>query len=174
MSDEDERPQPVPVASKRFGSVWGKTKRKAPALTTVVLKNLPESCTNGLVLELLAEVGLEGQVDFVYVPTDFRNFAAFGYAFLNFVSHEDAVLAMARLSGRSAGADASLEVSWSAEHQGFAVHVRRYRNSPVMHPSVPELYKPVIFKDGVQLPFPEPTKRIKEPRLRRGAPAERQ
>lgn len=96
------------------------------------------------------------------------------YAFLNFVSHEDAVLAMARLSGRSAGADASLEVSWSAEHQGFAVHVRRYRNSPVMHPSVPELYKPVIFKDGVQLPFPEPTKRIKEPRLRRGAPAERQ
>lgn len=173
MSDEDERPRPVPEA-KRFGSVWGKTKRRAPAMTTVVLRNLPESCTNELVLELLAEVGLERQVDFIYVPTDFRNFAAFGYAFLNFVSQEQAVLAMTRLSGRAAGGAASLEACWSAEHQGYAVHVRRYRNSPVMHPSVPEQYKPVIFKDGLQLPFPEPTKRIKEPRLRRGAPAERQ
>ena len=29
-------------------------------------------------------------------------------------------------------------------------HVERYKNSPVMHKSVPDEYKPVIFADGVR------------------------
>merc|ERR1712070_95686 len=150
----------------------GKHKRRTPAHTSVVVKNLPECCTNAMVLEVLAEAGLTGQYDFLYVPTDFRNFSAFGYAFVNFVCHEQAQLAMTRLSGLEF-AGSALEVSWCAEHQGYAVHVRRYRNSPVMHASVPESYKPMIFKNGVQQIFPAPTKKIKEPRLRRGVPLER-
>jgi RNA recognition motif-containing protein len=166
---------PVSVeAPKKFtASIWGKQKRKAPGHTSVVLKNLPELCTNAVVLELLAEAGLAGQYDFLYVPTDFRNFSAFGYAFVNFVCHEQAQLAITRLSGLEF-AGSTLEASWCAEHQGYAVHVRRYRNSPVMHASVPKDYKPMIFKSGVQQTFPAPTKKIKEPRLRRGAPGERQ
>jgi len=166
---------PVSVeAPKKFTvSIWGKQKRKAPSHTSVVLKNLPERCTNAEVLELLAKAGFTGQYDFLYVPTDFRNFSAFGYAFVNFVSHEQAQLAFTRLAGLEF-AGSALEVSWCAEHQGYAVHVRRYRNSPVMHPSVPEFYKPLIFKNGVQQSFPAPTKKIKEPRLRRGAPVLRQ
>jgi len=153
-------------------SIWGKQKRKAPAHTSVVLKNLPENCTNAVVLELLAEAGLTGQYDFLYVPTDFRNFSAFGYCFVNFLSHEQATFAITRLSQLEI-AGTALEASWCADHQGYAVHVRRYRNSPVMHASVPEAYKPMIFKNGVQQSFPAPTKKIKEPRLRRGAPVER-
>ena len=42
-------------------------------------------------------------------------------------------------------------------------HVERYRNSPVMHRSVPDQYKPVIFKDGVRKPFPRATKKVKAP-----------
>eukprot|EP00439_Symbiodinium_sp_Y106_P038344 s1688_g4.t1 len=38
-------------------------------------------------------------------------------------------------------------------------HVERYRNSPVMHRSVPDEYKPVIFKNGVRKKFPRPTKK---------------
>ena len=42
-------------------------------------------------------------------------------------------------------------------------HVERYRNSPVMHRSVPDEYKPVIFKNGVRKNFPRPTKKVKAP-----------
>lgn len=55
------------------------------------------------------------------------------------------------------------EVSWSGPHQGFKAHVERYRNSPVMHKSVPDHYKPVIFKNGVRKTFPKPTKKVKAP-----------
>jgi hypothetical protein len=126
-----------------------------------------------MVLELLAEAGLADQCDFLYVPTDFRNFSAFGYGFVNLLTNELAQLAITRLSGLTL-AGTALEAGWCADHQGYAVHVRRYRNSPVMHASVPEAYKPMIFKNGVQQSFPAPTKKIKEPRLRRGALAERE
>lgn len=167
---------PVSVeAPKKFtASIWGKQKRKAPTRTSVVLKNLPERCTNAMVLELLAQAGLTGQYDFLYVPTDFRDYTAFGYAFVNFVCPEQAQVAIDRLSGFEFVGTA-LEVIWCADHQGYAVHVRRYRNSPVMHATVPESYKPMLFKNGVQQSFPAPTKKIKEPRLRRGTtPSERQ
>ena len=39
------------------------------------------------------------------------------------------------------------EVKLSGPHQGFQAHVDRYRNSPVMHRSVPDEYKPMIFKE---------------------------
>ena len=42
-------------------------------------------------------------------------------------------------------------------------HVERYRNSPVMHRSVPDEYEPVIFKNGVRKNFPRPTKKVKAP-----------
>ena len=57
------------------------------------------------------------------------------------------------------------QVKWSGPLQGFEAHVQRYRNSPVMHKSVPEKYKPVIFKDGQQRAFPEPNRRIKAPSM---------
>jgi len=166
-------PVSVPAAKKFTASIWGKQKRKAPTHTSVVLKNLPDRCTNAMVLELLAQAGLTGQYDFLYVPTDFRDYTAFGYAFVNFMCPQQAQIAIERLSGFEF-AGTALEVIYCADHQGYAVHVRRYRNSPVMHTTVPEMYKPMIFKNGVQQSFPAPTKKIKEPRLRRGAPMDRQ
>ena len=55
------------------------------------------------------------------------------------------------------------QVSWSPK-QGFKVHVDRYKNSPVMHKSVPDEYKPVIFANGVKKRFPAPTIRIQHPK----------
>jgi RNA recognition motif-containing protein len=154
--------------------VWGSKGKvkKGNSYTTIVIKNLPEKCTNALVLELLNKSGFEAQYDFVYVPTDFRNYSAFGYAFVNLVSHQMAELVIEQLDGVVAwNQTAPLDVDWSMPHQGYAVHVRRYQNSPVMHTAVPQEYKPMIFRHGVQQKFPEPTKKIKEPRLRRGVVA---
>lgn len=55
----------------------------------------------------------------------------------------------------------------SGPHQGREAHVERYRNSPVMHPSVPEPYKPIILQGGERIPFPAPTKMPKAPRNRK-------
>ena len=51
----------------------------------------------------------------------------------------------------------------SFECRAVQAHVERYRNSPVMHRSVPDEYKPVIFKNGVRKNFPRPTKKVKAP-----------
>jgi len=62
-----------------------------------------------------------------------------------------------------------MEVCWSMPHQGLDLQIRRFQNSPVMHPSVPDEIKPMLFTDGVRSPFPEPTKQLREPRARRPA-----
>lgn len=163
----------VETEKTRFvGSVWGSKKKnkKEQTYTTIVIKNLPEKCTNGMIVELLDASGFAGQYDFLYAPTDFRNYSAFGYAFVNMISHEVGEAAIQLIDGITAwNGNVPLAVDWSQPHQGYGVHVRRYQNSPVMHPQVPEEYKPMIFRGGVQQKFPAPTKRIKEPRLRRGA-----
>lgn len=46
-------------------------------------------------------------------------------------------------------------------------HIERYRNSSVMHHSVPEEFKPVLFENGKQIPFPKLSKAPKAPQIRR-------
>merc|ERR1711924_370716 len=56
------------------------------------------------------------------------------------------------------------EVGWSNKHQGLAEQIRRYRNSPVMHDSVPDEYKPMLFRKGIRQDFPAPTQMLKRPK----------
>merc|ERR1711959_365651 len=53
------------------------------------------------------------------------------------------------------------DVCWGDPLQGLEAHVERYRNSPVMHQSVPDEYKPAVFVNGIRSTFPSPTKRIR-------------
>jgi len=54
-------------------------------------------------------------------------------------------------------------------HQGLPAHIDRYRNSPVMHESVEDEYKPAVFSPGTgdRAVFPPPTKKLRVPRIRR-------
>lgn len=56
-------------------------------------------------------------------------------------------------------------VAWNDKQQGLPALVERYRNSPVMHASVPEECKPVIISDGRRAPFPAPTQKVKAPKI---------
>lgn len=88
---------------------------------------------------------------------------------MNFTTEENATQFMEHFQGFSdwnTPSKKSCEVTLSNELQGFDAHVERYRSSPVMHESVPDEFKPVIFADGVRIEFPPPTKPIKQPRLR--------
>lgn len=140
------------------------------ARTTILVKNLPSTETTETLVELLNSEGFAGCFDFAYVPFDFSKERAFGYAFVNFCSPDDACDAMEQLHGNAAWAapgQESLNVQWSDPHQGLQCQVARYRDSPVLHPSVPANLRPMLFEDGVRKDFPQATKAVKAPRSRR-------
>mmetsp|Transcript_70132 Transcript_70132/g.226980 ORF Transcript_70132/g.226980 Transcript_70132/m.226980 type:complete len:409 (+) Transcript_70132:78-1304(+) len=142
--------------------------------TTVLLRNVPSTFTRAALLELLEDEGFEGTYDFVYMPMDFGSKVCLGYAFVNFASHCDAQRCWEIFDGLSDWGqpnDRACEVTWGEPCQGLEAHVERYRNSPVMHESIPEEWKPAIFKHGARVPFPAPTKSIQAPKLRRRATA---
>jgi len=141
--------------------------KKQLSRTTIMLRNLPNNYTQAMLLELIDQAGLAGKYDFLYLPIDFRTHAALGYAFVNLVSPEDAERLREFFDGFSGWALPSSKVcsaAWSHPHQGYEAHVHRYRNSPLMHETVPDTYRPILFADGVRIPFPPPTKKIKPPR----------
>lgn len=137
--------------------------------TSVMIKNLPQSCTIEHLQKLLDDAGFSGSYDFLYLPMKFISKLPFGYAFVNLVNPEVTREFWVHFDGYTCcfGDEPScLAMSWSTDIQGLDEHVARYRNSPVMHPSVSALRKPLLFKDGKQIPFPPPTQAIKAPKCR--------
>jgi hypothetical protein len=141
--------------------------------TTIMMRNIPNNYTREMLLDLIKKSDLMTSIDLIYLPIDFQTEVGLGYAFINLVA-EDRVDAFRKsFQGFSEWEVASqkvCEVVWSNPLQGLQTHIDRYRNSPVMHESVPDTYRPVLFSRGERVPFPEPTKRIRAPRLRRPGP----
>jgi len=156
----DPGTEPAPIKEK---SEW----------VTVMLRNLPNDYSRDDVVELLNTQGFFAHFDFVYLPIDFKNSVGLGYAFINMVSHSAAMQVFEKLSGFKdwkVSSQKVCEVAWgNPEQQGLEFHVTRYRNSPVMHTSVPEEFKPLLFTDGFRVPFPEPTKAPRRPRMKKHA-----
>jgi len=137
-----------------------------PPGSSVMLRNLPNDYTRTALLELMNAEGFEGKYDFVYLPIDFRSGCGLGYAFINFLSLEIAHEFREHFSGYSrwtVKSDKVCQVTWSSL-QGLDEHIERFRNSPVMHESVSDEQKPAMFKGSERIAFPEPTKKIREPR----------
>lgn len=135
-----------------------------------MLRNIPERYVRNSLTDLLDKEGFEKLYDFVYMPMNFRTKTSFGYTFVNLVSPSAAQRCHDKFQGFSEwGVETTkvCEVSWSNMHQGLQAHIERYRNSPVMHESLPDEYKPVMFNNGVRVVFPPPTKKLRQPRIRR-------
>jgi RNA recognition motif-containing protein len=138
--------------------------------TTIFLRNVPLECTRESLLQVLDDEGFSGAYDFVYLPIDFQTKTGLGYAIINMVSHGAAVSAQEQLTGyskwRPYACRKALEVSWNGPLQGLPAHIERYRNSPLMHESIPDYYRPALFQNRVRVDFPAPTAKIKAPRIR--------
>jgi len=136
--------------------------------TTIMVRNLPLQYTRTLFLDLLDSEGFNGCYDFAYLPSNFETSLGFGYAFVNFLSEDGAELARQHFQGFNNWSMASEEVcetSWSDPYQGLVANVERYRNSPVMHESVDDKHKPILFAGGIRQAFPAPSKLIKAPKV---------
>jgi len=141
--------------------------------TTVMMRNIPNDYTGSMLLDLLNEHGFAGLYNLVYLPMDYHRKAGFGYAFIDFITTEEAQRFREYFEGFSDWGLVShkiCSVSWSDALQGVQAHIDRYRNSPVMHDAVPDEFKPMLFENGKRVPFPVPTKSIRAPRLRKKAP----
>jgi hypothetical protein len=135
--------------------------------TTIIIRNLSKECTRDAMIQLLQSEGYGGSYDMVHVPVGFQDLTGLGHALINFIDPavaQDALLHFEGFSGLSTNAELC-QAGWS-NVQGLPAHVKRYRDSPMMHESIPDRFKPAMFKDGVQVAFPEPTKQLKAPRIR--------
>merc|ERR1712232_658153 len=138
--------------------------------TTAMMRNIPSTYTRANLLELLDQQGFLGSYDLLYLPVDFQTELNHGYAFINFTSTEHFERFSEHFTGFSAWmvpSDRVCEVSWSDAAQGIDENVQHYRDSPMMHESVDDRFKPAIFENGRRMPFPEPTKKIKAPRRKK-------
>merc|ERR1740129_2425327 len=136
--------------------------------TTLMMRGLPAGLTRDALIMQLDRLGFAGHYDLVYMPVDFASQASLRYAFVNAVSPASARSLWARFDGlRDWGMpnDAACTVCWSDPHQGIDAHVARYRNSPVMHESVPDAWRPALFAGGLRVAFPPPTRAIKAPKV---------
>jgi hypothetical protein len=174
-------PSPVSSAASEVSTTPGHSRAHSASLsprqsakdqprTTLILRNLPMHYSRDLLLDLLDLEGFLGLYDLVYHPIDFGTKLGFGYAFVNFVSVEAALKCSEHFDGFTRWNilhKKACEVSQSTELQGLEAHIERYRNSPVMHESVPDEFKPATFRNGQRLPFPASTKKVSKPRAPR-------
>lgn len=135
--------------------------------TTIMLRNLPEGLTRQTLLHLLDSQGFANRYDFAYLPVNFDTLTGLSHAFVNMVSPADAQRAKAHFEGFSSWGVASnnvCHVVWNDKQQGLLALKERYRNSPVMHDSVPDQFKPIIIVDGKRRSFPPPSQKVKAPK----------
>mmetsp|Transcript_69167 Transcript_69167/g.179774 ORF Transcript_69167/g.179774 Transcript_69167/m.179774 type:complete len:398 (+) Transcript_69167:86-1279(+) len=152
-----------------------KTDTSSPERTTLMLRNIPSDYSRAMLTMLLDSQGFAGRYDFVYLPYDFKTQAGLGFAFVNALTHKDAEQMWQRLTGFGSWETPSSKtcvVGWSgSDQQGLQANVERYRNSSVMHESVPEECKPLMLVNGVPVPFPHPTRKVCLPHEHRGSRA---
>merc|ERR1712061_59157 len=114
--------------------------------TTVIFQNIPLECSRRMFLTMLDSHGFSGRYDFVYIPRDFKHSFGLGYAFVNLVTHEDALSVQQDFNGFRDWAIPCQKVclvEFSKKQQGLNRLIKRFRNSSVMHGSVPDEYKPL-------------------------------
>jgi hypothetical protein len=135
--------------------------------TTVMMRNIPNNYTRQMLLDLVDGQGFQECYELVYLPVDFKTDTGLGYAFIDLCTPAEAQRFFSHFQGFAAWGMLSekvCEVSWSDVLQGRQAHVERYRDSFVMHESVPEEFKPALFSEGKRIPFPGPTKKLRAPR----------
>jgi len=139
--------------------------------STLMMQNLPDGFSRSMLTNLLNQEGFASKYDFVYLPVGFDTMKVqegHGHAFINMCTTVDALKFMEHFNNFSQWPvpgpnDKVCNVEWHQKHQGLAPLIEKYRNSPVMHESVPEECKPLVFEFGMPIPFPQPTRKIKQP-----------
>lgn len=156
----------VIVDSDGEGEKPKSTRASRKIKTTAILRNVPSKITRQKLASLLDGYDFAGCYDFLHVPADINTGVALGYAFVNMCNPEMAQRLHTRLQGFNAWGVAShrvCDVSWVSGRHGLEACIQRYRNSHLMHESVPDGFKPAVFMRGARIPFPKPKGALRAP-----------
>lgn len=170
----------LPGAEENLTCAGSKTRRKPGGIRTrqnltsindsdktcVMWKNVPSSSDYSKLVKLLEDEGFGDRFDCLYLPRDCKSHRIFRYVMINCVTNKDAVEFHTKFDGFSKwGFDEEVvaETAWGKIH-GKEAWIQRYQDSPIMARTVPENFKPLMFKDGVHVAFPPSTKKIIAPR----------
>jgi len=140
--------------------------------TTLMFRNLPDGFSRPQLEQLLDAEGYAGRYDFIYLPAELSTGACFGYAFVNLVSSSDMKGFIRHFQGFDHWPVQSSKkalIHTSEGIQGLEEQIERYRNSPLMHPSVADGLRPAVYREGKRATFPNPTAPLKPPRVRAAA-----
>mmetsp|Transcript_108 Transcript_108/g.270 ORF Transcript_108/g.270 Transcript_108/m.270 type:complete len:230 (-) Transcript_108:890-1579(-) len=141
--------------------------------TTVMIRSLPAGFARGQLEEVLDREGFGASFNFIYIPSDIATGNSFHYAFVNFITPQEALRCQNHFTGFTnwpMPCPGPCRVDWSQALQGLNELIQRYRNSPLMHPSVPDGLRPALFAQGRRVAFPSPTAVVRAPRVRRTSP----
>lgn len=131
--------------------------------TTVHLKGLSQFMDRATLEDVLKEEGKMMNVSFIHLPFDAEKDQALGWAILEFTCHEEADGFIHEFNTNiraSHECTVNGEALWStAACQGLAALIAKYRNSSVMR--LPPKVHPAIFEEGVHVPFPSPTEKLR-------------
>jgi hypothetical protein len=132
--------------------------------TTLVLKGMPVNVTRKAVCDMLTAAGFAGKYDFLYLPVSFKTWRFFGYCVVNFLDYTVASNAFEQINAQKCSwpkvlseEAGPMEAQWRKRTQGLKANLEQHRNSPVMHPSVSDEYKPMLLRNGRRVAFPNPT-----------------
>ena len=125
--------------------------------TTVMVRNIPNKYTKQMLLDEV-NVNHDRTYDFFYLPIDFKNRCNVGYAFINFVNPEHIVRFSEDFQGhrwKNFNSGKVCDITY-ARIQGQAAMVTRFQNSSLLEKD--DAYKPLLFRGGERVPFPEAKK----------------
>mmetsp|Transcript_23064 Transcript_23064/g.71927 ORF Transcript_23064/g.71927 Transcript_23064/m.71927 type:complete len:390 (+) Transcript_23064:89-1258(+) len=157
--------QPLNVPGGSRGSKAPKSKKDEEddeKYTTVMLRNIPNKYTRSMLIEQLHRTGFRGDIDYLYLPTDFANRCNVGYCFVNlrtplararFTNAFDGVPAQSCLPGFNSYKVCQVT---KAKWQGREENVRRLRSGPELMAQLaahPEWLPLLLDDEGNQEPF---------------------
>jgi len=170
----DEQPArmpPAPAGGGSRASKPGKNRKNGggggdgdddSGYTTIMLRNIPNKYTRQMLIDQLHRGGFQGDIDYLYLPTDFANRCNVGYCFCNlrtaaarrrFVTSFDGVAAQSCLPGFNSYKVCQVT---KAKWQGREENVRRLRSSPELMAQLaqhPEWLPLLLTDTGEQEPF---------------------
>jgi hypothetical protein len=113
---------------------YAKSKKAGQPITTGMIRNIPNKCSQRELIAELETVGFQGCFDFLYIPLDLGTMSNVGYAFVNFTHPAHAARCMEVLPQHHFRRQRKMGkgVAVCAAHmQGLEANLRHYEKSAV-------------------------------------------
>lgn len=118
-------------------------------VTTVMLRHIPNKYTQASLLHELNRMGFTGRYDFFYLPMDVHNRTNVGYAFINFLTPQDALRFSRTLTNYKFQQHSSQKIATvsPAHVQGLVKNLFHFSNRAVSQ-SRDIQYRPIVVRNG--------------------------